>query len=199
MSPPDDAPSSLGLLLSRHKAGDPAAINDIIIHSQERLKQLTRQMLQRFPGVQQWEETSDVYHNVLIKLTAALRELTFETTIDFLRLAACHIRRELLDLAKKCRPILAGGPGGNSSSPGQVVDKPDIANDPYNLAQWEEVHSMIDQLEHDYRQLFDLLYYQDLTQPEAAELLEMPLRTLKRKWQIAREKLIDMLGDTPPF
>jgi DNA-directed RNA polymerase specialized sigma subunit len=179
MSPPDDAPSSLGLLLSRHKAGDPAAINDIIIHSQERLKQLTRQMLQRFPGVQQWEETSDVYHNVLIKLTAALREL--------------------LDLAKKCRPILAGGPGGNSSSPGQVVDKPDIANDPYNLAQWEEVHSMIDQLEHDYRQLFDLLYYQDLTQPEAAELLEMPLRTLKRKWQIAREKLIDMLGDTPPF
>jgi RNA polymerase sigma factor (sigma-70 family) len=199
MSPPGDAPSSLGLLLNRHKGGDPAAINDIIIHSQERLKRLTRQMLQRFPGVQQWEETSDVFHNVLIKLTAALRKLTFETTTDFLRLTACHIRRELLDLAKKCRPILAGGPGGDSSGPAQVVDKPHSTDDPYNLTQWEEVHSKIDQMEHDERQLFDLLYYQDLTQPEAAELLGIPLRTLKRKWQYARQKFMRLLGNTPPF
>jgi len=199
MSSTGDAPSSLGVLLTRHKAGDPAAINDILIHSQERLKQLTRQMLQRFPGVQKWEETSDVFHNVLINLTVALQQLTFNSTTDFLRLSACHIRRELLDLAKKCRPILVGGPGEDSSTPGQVADKPDSTNDPYNLAQWEEVHSKIDQLPDDDRQLFDLLYYQDLTQPEAAELLGTPLRTLKRKWQGARENLMRLLGNATPF
>jgi len=199
MSSPGDAPSSLGVLLSRHKAGDSAAINEILIHCQERLKQLTRQMLQRFPGVQQWEETSVVFHNVLISLTLALRQLTFDTMTDFLQLAACHIRRELLDLAKKCRPILVGGPGGESSAPDPVATKPDPTNDPYNLAQWEEVHSRIDQLPPDHRHLFDLLYYQGLTQPEAAELLGVPLRTLKRTWQRARENLMRLLGNTTPF
>jgi RNA polymerase sigma-70 factor (ECF subfamily) len=199
MSPPADAPSSLGLLLGRHRAGDPNAINAILVHSQERLKQLTRQMLQRFPGVQQWEETSDIFHNVLISLTNALRELTFNSPTDFLQLAACHIRWELLDLAKKCRPVLVGAPAQQSSALDPVVDKANSSNDPYNLLQWEEVHTRIGLLSPDDRQLFDLLYYQGLTQPEAAELLATPLRTLKRRWQGARESLIRSFRNEPPF
>lgn len=198
MSPTDDSPSALGSLLARHKAGDPGAVNAILVHCQGRLKQLTRQMLHRFPGVRRWEDTSDVFQHVVADLISTLRQLTFDSPADFLQLAACRIRWALLDLAKKRRPDLVGA-GADDSAPDPVAGKPDSTNDPYNLAQWEEVHSRIDRLPPDARQLFDLLYYQDLTQAEAAEVLGVPLRTLKRKWQHARANLMSLLGNMTPF
>jgi RNA polymerase sigma-70 factor (ECF subfamily) len=199
MVSPDDTPSSLSLLLKRHRSGDPAAVNEIILHRGNRLKLLTRQMLRQLPKVQRWEETSDVFHNVLVNLTEALRQLTFETPGDFLRLAACHIRRELIDLARKRRPDLVGGPGPDGSAPDPVVEQAASTDDPYDLAVWEEVHSRFEKLSADDLSLFDLLYYQGLTQPEAADLLDVPLRTLKTRWQRARANLMRLLGNEPPF
>ena len=63
----DSAPL-LAFWLDRLRAGDPAARNELIRHSRDRLRLLTRQMLRRFPGVRQWEETSDVLQNVLVRL-----------------------------------------------------------------------------------------------------------------------------------
>ena len=48
------------------------------------------------------------------------------------------------------------------------------------------------------RELCDLLWYQGLTQPEAAALLDVPERTLKRRWQTVRLKLIDLLEGNLP-
>ncbi|MDB5309559.1 MAG: sigE 34 [Gemmataceae bacterium] len=199
MASADDLPSNLGSILSRHKSGDPAAVNEIIVHCQGRLKQLTRQMLSRFPDVHRWEETSDVFHNVLIRLTRALRQLTFDTPVELLRLTACHIRRELIDLARKRRPDLVPGPGGDGSTPDPVADQPASTDDPYNLAVWEEVHTTIEKLDPVELRLFDLLYYQGLTQTEAAAQTGIPLKTLRTKWQRARVNLMRLLGNEPPF
>ena len=47
--------------------------------------------------------------------------------------------------------------------------------------------------------VFSLLWYQGLTQAEAAEALETSERTIKRRWQSARLKLYDALhGELPP-
>jgi RNA polymerase sigma-70 factor (ECF subfamily) len=195
---PDDAPSSLQPLLDRLKAGDPAAVNDIITHCQERLRLLTRQMLRKFPGVRRWEETSDVFHDVVATLAVALREIPMDTPADFLRLAACHIRRRLIDLSRKCRPELLPGPDSDESGP--AAPEPSAGtDDPYNLAAWGEFHSKIDELPDEDQVLFDLIYYQGLTQPEAAVVLGVPLRTLKRRWQRARENLGRLLGGELPF
>jgi RNA polymerase sigma-70 factor (ECF subfamily) len=64
---------------------------------------------------------------------------------------------------------------------------------------WEELHTRIAGLPDEDRRLFDLIYYQGLTQPEVAELLGMPLRTLKLAWQHARARLMLGLGNEIPF
>ncbi len=48
------------------------------------------------------------------------------------------------------------------------------------------------------REVFDLLWYQELSQAEAAALLGVSERTIKRRWQSARIMLHDALkGEIP--
>ena len=195
----DDEQSSLSSLLHRHKAGDREAGNAILAHCHERFKHLTRQMLRKFPSVHAWEETSDVFHNVVLRLTSALREISFDEPAGFLRLAAWHIRCELIDLSRQRRPMFVPASPGSDTAPDPLATKADSTDDPFNLAVWEELHTRIATLEDDVRRLFDLLYYQGLTQVEAAELLGMPLSTLKLAWQHARAKVMLALGNETPF
>ena len=149
-------------------------------------------MLRRFPDVHRWEDTSDVFQNVLIRLDRALRA-----------------RRSTPRTTSSGWPPATSA--GNSStwpaSPGPELpsavaapaDPPDSTDDPYQLALWHEVHTRIDGLPDDDRRLFDLLYYQGLSQPEAAVLLNVPLRTLKRNWQTVRVRLMLLFGNQTPF
>ena len=46
--------------------------------------------------------------------------------------------------------------------------------------------------------MFDLLWYQGLTQAEAAQALGVPERTLRRRWQAIRLRLHHLLhGEAP--
>jgi RNA polymerase sigma-70 factor (ECF subfamily) len=170
----------------------------LIRHTQERLRLLTRQMLRRYPGLRQWEDTSDVFQNVLCRLDRALRELTPATPHDFLCLAAALIRRELIDLWRH-----HFGPEGDARHqlpPGQLEgasppDGSDSSNDPYKLFVWGQIHDYIAALDEPERQLFDLLYYQGLTLQQAARLLKVAPRTLRRRWQAARLRFIERFGE----
>jgi RNA polymerase sigma-70 factor (ECF subfamily) len=198
---PDDPVEPLQPWLDRHRACDPAAHDGLIRHSQDRLRLLTRQMLRHYPHVRRWEDTSDVFQNVLIRLDRALRDTAPPTPADFLRFAAALVRRELIDLARHhFGPEGAGRhhdtPAGGPDAP--RPDPPAPADDPYRLAVWHELHQYIAALPDGDRTLFDLLYYQGLTQPAAAELLAVPLRTFKRRWQEARLRLAARFGDDPP-
>lgn len=63
---------------------------------------------------------------------------------------------------------------------------------------WFEFHERIQTLKHDERELVDMLYYQGLTQVEAAIVLQVSVRTLQRRWQALLVKLHDMLRDQWP-
>jgi RNA polymerase sigma factor (sigma-70 family) len=184
--------------LDRHRAGDPAARAELIRHSQERLHLLTRQMLQRnYPGLRAWERTSDVHQNVLLRLDRALRRTVLATPHELLCFAAALIRRELIDLWRH-----HFGPQGGAT---HLVKLPDGlgpaagSDSPSRLALWADLHRAIAKLSREDRTLFELLYYQGLTQPEAAEVLGVPLRTLKRRWQQAKLRLMEHFGDDLPF
>ncbi len=197
------ASHSTGLLqhwLDRHRAGDPAAREELIRHSQDRLRRLTRQMLRHYPGVRRWEDTSDVFQNVLLRLDRALRETTLVTPADLLQLAAALIRRELIDLARHHFGPEGGAAHHDTPGGGAPRGEPtDAGDDPYRLALWGELHRHIAELPDEDRALFELLYYQGLTQPAAAELLAVPLRTFKRRWQQARLRLMERFGEELPI
>jgi RNA polymerase sigma-70 factor (ECF subfamily) len=87
-------------LIARFQAGDNSALDALIRRTEERLAQFAQRMLGNFPGVRAREQKDDVLQNALIRLTRALRQETPASVRDFFGLAAVHLRRELIDLAR---------------------------------------------------------------------------------------------------
>jgi RNA polymerase sigma-70 factor (ECF subfamily) len=195
--------STLQHWLERHQAGDPAARNELIRHSQQRLHLLTRQMLRQYPALHKWEDTSDVFQGALLRLARALEKMAPPSPHVFLCLAAAMIRRELIDLWRHHFGPLGDGrhqqPPGQPASDAAPPEPGDSSGEPPKLAVWGEIHAYIAALDEAERELFELLYYQDLTQPQAAALLGVPPRTLRRRWQAARLRLMQRLGNDWPF
>jgi RNA polymerase sigma-70 factor (ECF subfamily) len=118
--------------------------------------------------------------------------------------AALNIRRELLDLAKHYFGPHGHGAKHASTGPAdsdgaaEPADRGDLSTEPARLAVWGEFHEQIGALPDEEREVFDLLWYQGLSQAEAAELLGVSERTIKRRWQSARLRLHEALhGEMP--
>ncbi len=191
--------------LNRLKAGDESAREELIRCACGRLERLTRKMLRSYGRIHRWEQTDDVLQNALMRLYRALADVCPDTATDFFRLAALNIRRELLDLAKHYY-----GPQGAGSRHATVARKADREEpsaeepadlqeeDPGRLAAWTAFHSQVELLPEEERELFDLLWYQELSQAEAAALLNVSERTIKRRWASARLRLHQALGGFLP-
>ncbi len=198
---PSDTLVRIQGLLARLQAGDTAARDALLGAAGERLRQLARRMLQGYPRVHRWEETDDVLQNSLMRLYRTMKDVPPQTARDFLRLAALNIRRELLDLAKRYYGPQGHGAHHHSIGPeaeGMPESSGHSSLDPGRLSVWSEFHTQVEALPDEERAVFDLLWYQGLSQAEAADLLGVNERTIKRRWQSARVKLHDALqGEVP--
>jgi RNA polymerase sigma factor (sigma-70 family) len=192
--------------LDRLQAGDESARKELINCACERLTRLTRKMLKGYPRVKRWEQTDDVMQNAALRLYRALERVRPASPADFFRLAALNVRRELLDLAKHyygpqgggTKHVSMGQNAGAESGTLPALDPPEAGGEPHRLAAWTEFHRQIDRLPDEEREIFDLLWYQGLPQAEAASLLNVSERTVKRRWQSARLRLHEALrGEMP--
>jgi RNA polymerase sigma-70 factor (ECF subfamily) len=73
-----------------------------------------------------------------------------------------------------------------------LAEGADVTYEPGRLAQWCELHEQIAALPEEEREVCELLWYQGLTQSEAAGVLAVSERTVKRRWQTVRLKLHEM-------
>ncbi len=64
---------------------------------------------------------------------------------------------------------------------------------PENLENWADFHEQVERLPDDQREVVNLLWYEGLSQPEAASVLGVSLATVKRRWQAARLVLYEKL------
>jgi RNA polymerase sigma factor (sigma-70 family) len=208
MSDPSQQTLEIQLRLDRLKAGDESARRELINCACARLERLTRKMLHSWQRVHRWEETADVLQNASLRLYRSLADVKPANATDFFRLAALNIRRELFDLAKHYfgpRGMAAHHATGQWSRRVSADDTNACAwepagdsEDPSQLAAWAEFHARIEDLPEDERAVFDLLWYQELSQMEAAHLLGISERTLKRRWASARLRLHDVLSHSLP-
>lgn len=201
----DASTTQLQVLIERMKSGDPSARDALLNHSQERLRVLTRKMLRDYARVKNWEDTSDVLQNANLRLLRALQAVPVGTVREFCRLAALQIRRELLDLARDYNPNRPGARPGllpdqdNLDSTGPYpAERADTTNEPSRLAAWREFHERVETLPDEEREVFDLLWYQGLTQAEAAAALNVSESTVQRRWLSAKLRLQAHLEGSPP-
>ncbi|HWE35243.1 MAG TPA: sigma-70 family RNA polymerase sigma factor [Isosphaeraceae bacterium] len=185
--------------IGRLREGDESARGELLARAGDRLDALAHRMLRGYPGVRRWEQTDDVRQAASLRLLRTLGEVTPGSAVEFFRLAALNIRRELIDLARRY-----SGPQGLGANHGSVdPDAPDPAPadetfEPARLAAWGEFHERVAALPDDERAVFDLVWYQGLAQADAAELLGVSERTVKRRWQAARLRLFEAMGGDLP-
>ena len=192
-------------LLRRLSSGQPRAREALIERSMARLERLARAQLSGFPAVARWEQTDDNVQGVVQRLHRALMSLRPGSAREFFSLCSALIRRELLDL--KRRHFGPEGIGAHHVSPGPAatgatprLDVPpyhvsDTTYDPARLARWTELHQTVETLPTDLRELFDLVWYQELTHAEAAEVLGVSVKTVSRRWRDARLRLAHLVED----
>src|SRR5262245_10730974 len=164
--------------VNRWQGGDTAAGDELCRAVGERLEHLARRMLRGYPNVRQWADTGDVFQGAVMRLLNTLRKRNPPTTRDFFNLAAAHVRRELLDLARRHarRERAHGRP--EDSSPGLEAAAADVAAEEIEL--WSRFHEAVEELDTEEREVFSLSFYHGWTQPQIAELLGVNERTIRR-------------------
>lgn len=179
--------------IDRWQSGDRAAADELLTATGKRLERLARRMTRSFPNVRGQADTGDVLQNSLIRLLRTLQTLRPKTTRDFFNLAAVHIRRELIDLARRCKSrnrvtldIFSNGDAQAEALPVAVAD---------DFDQWVRFHEAVDQLPVEEREVVGLAFYHGWTQVRIAALFGVDERTIRRRWSVACERLRELVGD----
>jgi RNA polymerase sigma-70 factor (ECF subfamily) len=183
--------------LNRMRAGENEAENDLVKVVQSRLRALVARMFRGFPNVRPIADIDDVYQESVIDLLRTLRKIRPARTRDFMNLAAVHIRRELLDLARrvKGKQALSLGALGSTDSPSQYEP---VAPEDADMDEWVELHEAVDRLPIEEREVVGLVFYHGWKQEEIAKLLNVSVKTVRRRWIKAREairKLAEFEGE----
>lgn len=194
--------------IERIRRGDVAIKSELIQVAYERLQRMTRKMKRDFDRVGRWEQTDDIFQNAAMRLCDALENVEIVDARHFFRLAALQIRRELIDLARHYhgpqgmgahhQTQLRAGAGEASSAPPPAYDAAEVTSDPRRMQEWAEFHQAVDELPEREREVFELLWYHELPQDQAAELTGVSTRQIKRIWRSAKLALHDRLqGEIP--
>lgn len=196
--PNADNTTHLQSLIDRLRAGDEAARDELISRSRKRLQRLAHRQLDRFPSARaRLAQTEDVVQDAVIRLMEALEQVPVSSVAGYFGLASKKMRELLIELTRRLPPPAAmGGSAATTNSPG--VNPAAETAGPATRAERTELHSQVENLPEDDREVFELIHYMGLTQAEVAELLGCSVRTVKRRWQEARLKLRAILQDEEP-
>jgi RNA polymerase sigma factor (sigma-70 family) len=192
MPPSELRTTHLRHLLPRIQHNDADAVEELLRRAGQRLERLARQMLRGYPVVRGHEQTADVVQEAVPGLLAALRQLDLRDTRAFYGLAAEHIRRRLLDLARR---------HGRGNGPVRSLAAVDSVADPAgedDLERWAALHESVELLPAEMREVFGLRFYHGWAWAEVAELFGLSEPAVRRRWLAALVRLGDRLGDRVP-
>ena len=201
-----DQSSEFQFLLDRMLADEPGAFDELALAATERLRNLARTMLRRYPHVRRWEDTDDVFQAVLIRLHRSLGAVKPRSTRDFLGLAVTQMRRALIDLARHYYGVYGHGTKHHSEGGGKAADDSGGilaratggSERPEALQDWAAFHHAIDSLPSDEQEVFSLVWYGGLMQKEVARLLGVSEKTVVRRLNRARLGLHDLMDGQAP-
>lgn len=196
----------IAALASEDASTRDAARTGLLEASMEHLRDVAQRMLGRFPQVRRWDETDDIVQNAALRLHRALAAVVPSDARHWMALIATQVRRELLDLARR---------HGSPESParqhetnvaridGRDVEKIALAETSDidtldSLAAWSHLHDIAAGLPDEERELFDLVWYVGATQDEIAALWDCSPRTVRRRWEETKRRVLERFHGEPP-
>jgi RNA polymerase sigma factor (sigma-70 family) len=196
--------------LERAVTGDAGARQRLLELTRDRLMRQARRFLHGgLARLQPFEQTDDVVQQLYLKVlrnqdrfwvntrgepVRSLEEF-FGHTSAWMRDVLCDLLRKSCgrDLGRAAPLPLDGGP----SDAGPRHEPSSSTFDGERLQRWTEFHEAAARLPDDLRAVFDLLWYQELSQAEAAALLGIAVPTVKLRWMKARLQVQQALGGAP--
>ena len=206
----DDSTAVLQGLLERAAAGDAEARRRLLELTRDRLSGHARRLLHgRYARLEPFAQTDDVVQQVYLKILKNQDRFwsnahgePVRTLAEFFGHTSAWIRDVLCDLLRQAygrddnRPAALPLAGGASDTAPQH-DPASSTLDGEKLRCWTEFHEAAAGLPDKLRAVFDLLWYQEFTQAEAAVLLGIAVPTVKLRWMKDRLQIQQALGGSP--
>jgi RNA polymerase sigma-70 factor (ECF subfamily) len=196
--------------LERAVTGDAEARQRLLEFARDRLMHHARRLLHgRYARLEPFAQTDDVVQQLYVKILENQNRFwvnahgePVRTLAEFFGHASAWMRDVLCDRLRKAygrddnRPLVLPLDGGSSGG-GPRHEPYSSTLDGDKLRRWTEFHEAAARLPDDLRAVFDLVWYQGLSQPEAAALLGIAVRTVKLRWLKARLLVQQALGGSP--
>jgi RNA polymerase sigma-70 factor (ECF subfamily) len=206
----DDSTTVLQGHLERALTGDAVARQRLLELTRDRLVHHARRFLHgRYARLEPFAQTDDVVQQLYIKILRNQDRFwvnadgtPLRTPAEFFGHTSAWMRDVLCDLLRKeygrddNRPPVLPLDGGPSDA-GLRHEPFTSTLDGEKLRRWTEFHEAVTRLPDDLRAVFDLLWYQELSQAEAAALLGIAVPTVKLRWMKARLQVQQALGGAP--
>ena len=180
-------------LASRKDVSSEQIVRELLGCATQRLYQLCSAMLSKsYPRLTRYPvnlQATEMLSAVVERMLKALREARPTNVRQFFHIASQHMRWELNDIARR----LDQGPRSVGLCEKLVVQPP--AQDTTIGPKAVRILEAIERLPAEFREAFDLVRIQGMTQPEAAELLGVSVRTVQRRLNTGILMLTEELAD----
>ena len=207
----DESTAVLQGHLERAVTGDAEARQRLLELTRDRLMHHARILLHgRYARLEPFAQTDDVVQQLYIKILrnqdrfwVDARGVPVRTLAELFGHTSAWMRDILCDQLRKAygrddnRPAVLTLDGGEPSDAGPQHEPSSDTLDAEKLRRWTEFHEAVAGLPAGLRAVFDLLWYQGLTQAEAAALLAVSVPTVKLRWMKARLQVLQALGGSP--
>jgi len=205
----DESTTVLQGFLERAITGDVEARRRLLELTRDRLLSHARRLLHgRYARLEPLAQTDDVVQQLYLKILRNQDRFwvnadgePVRSLAEFFGHASAWMRDVLCDLLRQAcgrddnRP--AALPLGGPSDTGPRHEPSSSTLDGEKVRRWTEFHEAVARLPDDLRAVVDLLWYQELSQAEAAALLGVAVPTVKLRWMKARLRVQQALGGAP--
>jgi RNA polymerase sigma factor (sigma-70 family) len=194
--------TTLRYWLGRHNGGDPAAINELLRFSQDRVLDHIRARIRGFARLRPYADSQDVLVCVQLKIAERFKAERFKDLPHFLGVTGWLVRNQLVDFVRKYFGPRGAGTQERHVEPDGPDDParaPDPADSPSDVALRAEIDEVIAGLPPEHLVMFDLLFYNRMTRADAADALGVSLSTVDHRWVAAREEFLRRYGGELPF
>jgi RNA polymerase sigma factor (sigma-70 family) len=206
----DDSTAVLQRQLERAITGDAEARQRLLELTRSRLMSQARRFLHgSYARLEPFAQTDDVVQQLYVKIFQNQDRFWVKadgepvrTLAEFFGHTSAWMRDVLCDRLRKeygradNRPAVLALDGGLSDT-GPQHELSSTTLDTEKLQRWTEFHQAAARLPDDLRAVFDLLWYQEMSQAEAAALLGVAVPTVKLRWMKARLQVQQALGGSP--